>query len=102
MKRNHLKAIVWPRQEAGSKGPFKYAIVGVLITDTEIESLRGKPMAPDATDPYGEKMVEWPCSEFMLDGEAFGIEDLLDLIRKRAPAYNAGDAVNVLCSLDDL
>jgi hypothetical protein len=84
--RQHLKAVVWPRPPTKEIPQYRYAIVGMLVTEKPIQSLEGK-------NKHG-------IQEFLLDGQVFGIADLLDFVHKGTPNINYGDASNWLCSLD--
>lgn len=83
--RQHLKAIVWPRPPTDEFPIYRYAIVGMLVTGKPIASLEGK-------NRNG-------VSEFLIDGQVFGIADLLDFAHKGTSDVNHGDASNWLCAL---
>jgi hypothetical protein len=85
--RQHLKAIVWPRSATKEIPQYRYVIVGILVTESPIESLEGK-------NKHG-------IQEFLLDGQVFGMADLLDYVHKGTPNVNHGEASNWLCGLSD-
>lgn len=92
-KREHFRGVVWPRQNLttppvrGPEGPvYRYAIVGMLVTDT--------PLAFENKDPN-------TISEVVLDGSCPGVAGLLQMVRRGRAVYTLGDATSVLCSLDD-
>ena len=85
--RQHLKAVVWPRPPTKEIPQYRYVIVGILVTDKPIRSLEGK----------NKRGIE----EFLVDGQVFGIADLLDFVHKGTPNINHGDASNWLCNLSD-
>ena len=80
--REHLKAIVWPRNEADNDGPYRYVIVGMLVTDEPLQGLDG--------------------NEFLVEGPGVGLAEILQQIPKRQPSRRVGDAVDVLTGLCDL
>ena len=85
MKKEYLKAVVWPRvgeDRATGKKIYKYVITGILVTDEPIPSLSG--------------------NEFLLDGYVFGIADLVNFCPTREPNLKVGDATDVLLNLKDL
>ncbi len=86
MIREHLRAVVWPRKPAKEKGKptnYRYAIVGMLVTDKPIEGLEGE-------------------NEILLDGASFGLTDALVSMEKKVNAGQPfGDATGVLLSLGD-
>lgn len=86
--RQHLKAIVWPRPPTKEIPQHRYVIVGILVTEEPIQSLEGK-------NKHG-------IQEFLVDGQVFGIADLLDLVRKGTPNANHGEAGNWLCAMDEV
>lgn len=85
--RQYLKAIVWPRHPTKEIPQYRYVIVGMLVTEKPIQSLEEK-------NKHG-------IQEFLLDGQVFGIADLLDFVHKGTPNINHGDASNWLCGLSD-
>ena len=87
--REHLRAMIWPRQtenlpstatDSAGKPIYRYTIIGMLVTDRPLD-------VPD---------------EFMVDGSAGGLSYTLEALPKYAPSRPPGDAVDVLCSLNDL
>jgi hypothetical protein len=86
--RQHLKAIVWPRPPTKDVPHHRYVIVGILVTEQPIRSLEGK-------NKHG-------IEEFLVDGQVFGMADLLDFARKGTPNANHGEAGNWLCALDEV
>jgi len=88
--REHLRAVIWPRQNAKSptetvdregKKVYRYSIVGILVTDRELTF----------TDP-NEVLVDGPVS--------LGLQ--LESAPQRQCAYPPGDASDVLVSLGTL
>jgi len=75
--------VIWPRQRP-NKTPkqYRYAIVGVLVTDKPLE-LEGK-------------------MEVVLDGATCGLSDLIEVIRKREPARIISTANDVLTHLGEI
>jgi hypothetical protein len=79
-----VKAVVWPYgqvQISGEPIVYKYAIVGVLLTDQPIESFEGK-------------------NDVVLRGQSFGLSDALSHIQQVKPQIKIGDANQVLGQLD--
>ena len=76
----HFRGVVWPR---GNKehGVFRYAIVGILVTDKPLDNID-------------------PKNEVVLDGMAAGMADAIQTIQQKEPAITLGDATMVLTSLD--
>ena len=81
--------MVWPRQteahpsaetDAAGNPIYRYSIVGMLVTD--------RPLKVPA--------------EFLVDGSAGGLSEVLEVLPKYAPSRPPGDAADVLCSLGDL
>lgn len=88
--KEHLRAVIWPREQQGEEGElisgkkvkiFRYAIVGVLITNTRLN------LKDD--------------NEIMIDGNV-EIGEQLELAPQREPRHKTGDATDVLLSLDTL
>jgi len=86
--RQHLKAVIWPRPPTKEIPQYRYVIVGILVTEKPIQSLEGK-------NKHG-------IEEFLLDGQVFGIADLLDFVHKGTPDIQHGEASNWLCALDEV
>lgn len=86
--RQHLKAVVWPQPPTKEIPQYRYVIVGMLVTEEPILSLEGK-------NRNG-------ISEFLIDGQVFGIADLLDFAHKGTPDIQHGEAGNWLCALDEV
>jgi hypothetical protein len=80
--KQHFKGMIWPRGKHKS-GVYRYAIVGMIVTDEPIKEFEGK-------------------NELFADSPSFTLADSLANLRTREPAYNAGDATNVMLSLDTL
>lgn len=87
LRKTHFRGVVWPRgadkQDKEGKPVYRYAIVGVLVTDKPIEALVG-------------------VNELLIDGEAHDLVMLLESAQYRKPKMLTGDASNVLLSLDML
>lgn len=79
MRKEHLRAVIWPRDQVGVA--YRYLIVGMLVSDEKIEEFEGK-------------------NEIFLDGSSH-LADLLPMIRHRESNFK-GDATNVLLSLGDM
>src|SRR5437868_2322812 len=86
-----FRGVVWPRDpstDASGKSVYRYAIVGMLVTNTRIEGL----------DP----------NETVLDGvmirysAEMGMTVAIERSGKHHPAFATGDATSVLLSLDDI
>ena len=84
IKKEHLKAIIWPRKISQSNGKtvYQYTIVGQLITDRPI--------------------VELPGYQALLDGSSYGLADVLANTYQREPQQMVGDATDVLLNLGNL
>lgn len=83
--KQHLKAIVWPRDQAGAKKRkiFRYVIVGMVVTDEPIIGFEGK-------------------NELLLNGPSLDLVPALQTIKRRKPKRVVGDATDVLLSLNDI
>jgi hypothetical protein len=84
MRQEYLRAVVWPRHPAQSetgKPLYRYAIVGILVSDTPIKDIEGQ-------------------NEVVVDGYAAGISNSLEVMHKRKANLPTGDAASVMCSLD--
>lgn len=86
--KQYLKMVVWPREpiKKGKQINYRYAIVGMLVTDTPIENL-SKPNA------YG-------ISEFVVDSPVEGMAEIIEKLKLREPKTTLSDASDVLVSLD--
>ena len=87
MKDEHLKAVIWPRDNRADAhgqqaGLHRYVIVGMLVTSEPLPNLDG--------------------NEHLIDGAVFGLGDLLSLAPQRAPKLRIGDSTSVLTSLKEL
>ena len=84
-----FKGVCWPRGpeptivSKDGKLIYRYAIVGMLVSDQPIEALEGK-------------------NEVVLEGHGAMMAETLTTIPQREPAIPTGDATNVLLSLDVL
>lgn len=85
MSRAHLRAVVWPRQvnEPPMQGPagpvYRYAVVGMLVTDHPIPALDG--------------------NEHVIDGPALDVALALGSMRQVQPTHKVGDATDALLAL---
>lgn len=86
-RKEHFRGVVWPRQsdtvppKHGPDGPvYRYAIVGMLVTDT--------PLSFNHLD------------EVALDGGCLGIGSELQFVRQAKTSFRPGDANGWLTSLD--
>lgn len=83
--------MVWPRQAPGTepaldvegKPVYRYAIVGMIVSDTPVPEFEGRP-------------------EIFLDGLSMNVLRNLSVVPSRQPAFTTGDASDVLVSLADL
>lgn len=133
--REHLRAVIWPRQteEAPSqtkdkdgKTVYRYAIVGVLVTDRPLDlgpsASRGArcPKCYEWLTLTEKKVFKCPdgCTlskaaqkaaaesskagptEYLVDGSAGGLGYTLEVLPKFRPLYPLGDAGDVLTGLD--
>lgn len=83
--KQHIKAIVLPEKSLINKGRkiYRYAIVGMLVTDTPISGIEGK-------------------NEIVLDCEPFGLAEMLEGLLKRKAKIKLGDASQILTALKHL
>lgn len=89
--REYLKAIIWPRDQnpkiktrvksKDGKKVYRYAIVGILVTDTKLN--------------LGDN------NEVLIDG-SIELGKQLESADQRSPKIATGDATTVLLSLEDL
>lgn len=89
-KLEHFRGVVWPRpaDDTDGKPTYRYAIVGMLITDTPIAGL----------DP-NETVIDGTLTRFV---DEMGIAGALEHAPKFHAARTIGDANNVLLSLAEL
>ncbi len=83
-----FKGVCWPRGPStivskDGKPIYRYAVVGVLVSDQPIEGLEGK-------------------NEVVLEGHGAMMAETLTTMPQREPNIKTGDATNVLLSLDEL
>jgi hypothetical protein len=84
----YLRAIIWPRQgedippATGGHGKpiYRYAIVGLILTDTPIDGLEG--------------------NQYFVDGQSFGIADMI--AKGTETDISLGNANTVLTGLDEI
>lgn len=82
MRREHLRAVIWPRQSPkypSPDGKYRYAIIGVLISDSPLQGIEGS-------------------DELLVDGYG-GISHNLEGMPKRPTNVPPGEADNILCML---
>jgi len=89
---SHFRGVVWPRQGVAGKEPvvgpqghrlYRYAVVGVVVTDQPLQNIEGK-------------------NEVLLDGHGAGMAEAIATITQRRPAFLLGDATSVLLVLDNI
>lgn len=90
--REYLRCVVWPRQGVGGVKPvvgtkeggkvYRYAIVGMFVTDTPIDGIEGQ-------------------NEIVIDGDV-SIARQLSTAPQRRPQYRLGDAASVMVSLNEI
>lgn len=100
MRQERFRGVIWPRQVTkpgprardpnplpaaqGPEGPvYRYVVVGMLVTNQPIQKF--------------EK-----AGEHVLDGNAWGVLDLLAVVPTARAAYPLGDATSVLLGLESL
>lgn len=90
MRYDHLRCVVWPRKPIKSKGSptgkvYRYTVVGMLVSDTPIDSIEGK-------------------NEVILDGGGYGLRlgDTIGSIVQKKPKFKLGDATEALLALGDV
>ena len=85
MRKEHLRCVLWPHghREGPNGKVYRYAIVGMLVSDKPIREFNGK-------------------NELVLDGSAPGMAEVLVNLKRKTPLYRLGDASSVLCSLDTI
>jgi hypothetical protein len=76
-----FRGVVWPRPLEHQR-VYRYAIIGMLITDKPLSNLDG--------------------NEFVLDGPVFALRDEVNNLQQKSPAITIGDANMVLTSLDEI
>lgn len=79
--KEYLRGVIWPREPADGK--YRYVVVAMLVTDKPLEGIEGK-------------------NELVVDGQVFGLSDILESVRKRKPNIQLGDATDVLLNLEHL
>lgn len=98
MNREHLRAIIWPRQSAQfehrtdrqGKPIYRYVIAGMIITDTPIPNIEG------ARDEGG-------VSEVVVSSDTFGaLGNILQGMKHRKLKWPVGTAESFLMSMDDI
>ena len=92
MGKEYLRAVVWPRDPIteGKKINYRYAIVGILVTDTPLDGIEGIKNSAN-------------ISEILLDSDCKGIQMAIEMMPKfEQSGCVLGDASSVLCSLNDL
>lgn len=83
--REYFRGVLWPRQKTtqGDKTNYRYIIVGMLVTD--------KPLNLDEF-----------INETVIDGEVFGLTNVIEGAKKREPKITIGDATDVLLNLEKI
>lgn len=91
LPREHLRAVVWPREpKDGPEGlNYRYVLVGMLVTDKPLQGIEG------ARDSNG-------LSETVLDSTAWGLSAVLEGMPKleNASGFMWGTADSFLASLE--
>ncbi len=82
MRLEHLRGVIWRRNNP-IKGCYAYAIVGVLVTNEPLDTIEGR-------------------NEVFIDVNCGGISYSLEAMKKYTKKRPAGDAGDVLCSLENL
>lgn len=89
---SHFRGVIWPRQGVAGAEPltgprghklYRYAVVGMVVTDQPLENLEGK-------------------GTILLDGHGAGVAEAIDTVQQKRPAFLVGDATNVLLVLDNI
>jgi hypothetical protein len=89
---SHFRGVVWPRQGVAGAEPrtgpnghklYRYAVVGLVVTDQPLENLEGK-------------------GAVLLDGHGAGMAEAIDTAQQKRPAFLIGDANDVLLVLDNI
>lgn len=87
MKREHLRAVVWPRRpEDGPQGKvYRYAVIGMYVSDKPLEGIEG-------------------FNETLLDSKSPGLGDLLSTMPHfvNGRGYPIGDATDALLCLGEM
>lgn len=88
----HFRGVVWPKQGIAGKQPmlgpsgrklYRYAVVGMVVSDQPLENVEGK-------------------NEILLDGMASGMAEAMSMIQQKRPAFTVGDANDVLLVLNHI
>lgn len=89
---SHFRGVIWPKQGVADAPPmagpsgrklYRYAVVGLVVSDQPLENVEGK-------------------NEILLDGMASGMAEALSTIQQKRPAFTLGDANDVLLVLDHI
>ena len=93
--KQHLKCVIWNKsEEPPLDGIYKYAVIGLLVTDRKIQELEVIPQIKD-----GEIPVEY---QVVIDTPCHGLAELLQYLPKRNARRTVGDAVDVLLTLGEI